>query len=239
VAVARGCGRREAGGLYLEAKLGPGGRPVESFLMDPVKPLPEGFKVHAIGVSFVEHPVTKVVNVVDWVGAEHYPNVADFVEEVRRFGLSRKISRNAPIERLTSDSKILLVHGRAFVANHAEYEPLGWCRTHRHQPKEIMLPPNSHCCSVWWEDVTGGLQVQPDPDFAVDPRMVNRGMPSFSYRALSRPTDVSPAYQPAVFAAFPISQLTVVIDPVGRTHEQTLRAAEKAGMWIKVVQEEE
>ena len=38
----RGCGDRTPGGLYIESGLGPGGVPLEHFLVDPPLPVPDG-----------------------------------------------------------------------------------------------------------------------------------------------------------------------------------------------------
>jgi hypothetical protein len=236
MAVARGCGSRVAGGLYIETVLSQRGRPIEHFLVDPVKPLHPSYRKAKIGTSIVQSVESGQTYVSDWVSGREYPNVADFVEEVRRFGLSRRIARNAPLTRLTEHSKILLIHGRGYVANNAAYQPLERpCPTNLdHAPTS----PEKHCVSLWWDDVTDGVPVSPGEDYALDPRMVERTMPSFSYRARRRPDGVSPSYCPAIFGSFPISRL-VVIRAKNGAHEPALRAAEKVAMFIPVVEEDE
>ncbi|WP_229784041.1 hypothetical protein [Deinococcus sedimenti] len=92
------CGSgRTAGELYLECGLVRGGSPIEDRLMDlPLEVDPVEMGVSAIGISTFtdEHGVTHVL---DWVGADSYPEMADFIEEARRKGVSRKVSRTAPL----------------------------------------------------------------------------------------------------------------------------------------------
>jgi hypothetical protein len=97
--------------------MGPGGRPVEDFLFCPPTRLEElakwtGELAH-LGVKLVQ--VGSVWHIFDWVGSQHYPNVADFVEEVRRFGLSRRLPKTLDFSKLTAESRIFLVHDRAWV----------------------------------------------------------------------------------------------------------------------------
>lgn len=121
VPVARGCGTRVAGGIYAECGTSENGLPVEAFIMDPPEAIPEHLHLAPQGVAWVER--RGVWHLVDWVGSEHYPNVADFIEECRRYGLSRRVPRTAPFERLTPASRILLVHARAIITNGAAYRP--------------------------------------------------------------------------------------------------------------------
>lgn len=202
LAVERGCGRRVRGGLYWECGLGPGGTPVEDFLIDPPTPLPPGLRVSARGVTpLVADGVTHLI---DWVGAEHYPNVADFVEEVRRFGLSRRLPITLDTAALTPASRLLLVHARARVVNAGRYGPFP-CPTGTH------APGTDGCAGVWGEDVEGGT-----PRGGDDPRAVTRTRPSFRYDAWKRPDGVTPDYEPALFASFPASRLVVVAGGDGR-----------------------
>ena len=74
--VPRGCGTRTSGGVYLECGTGYGGRPLEFFLADPPIPLTCDTK---LGVQLIERD--GVVHVLDWIGEQHYPNCADFLEK--------------------------------------------------------------------------------------------------------------------------------------------------------------
>lgn len=92
IPVPRGCGERKQTAVYCEVGMGPGGRPLEDFLICPPQKInPAELGVRPIGVRLVQHQA--VWHTLDWMGSEHYPNVADMVEEVRRFGLSRRLPR--------------------------------------------------------------------------------------------------------------------------------------------------
>jgi hypothetical protein len=121
--VPRGCGERVEGGLYAECGLGERGSPLESFLVDSPLPLPDGLDRRALAnkAQVWEDPRTRVCHLVIWVGAEHYPFVADYVEEVRRYGASRRIGAMVDIERLTPGvSRMIMVHPLARVVNWAD-----------------------------------------------------------------------------------------------------------------------
>lgn len=116
--VPRGCGTRTAGGCYLECGTGYGGRPLEFFLSDPPIPMTCDTKV---GVELIERG--GVVHVMDWIGEQHYPHAADFLEEGRRLGFSRRIPRTLDLSRLTAESRILVVHAHGLVVNHQALRP--------------------------------------------------------------------------------------------------------------------
>lgn len=232
IAVARGCGTREAGALYLEVGLGPGGRPIEDFLVDP----PRAVVAEALGLSPVGVKIMRVPNsdppvyhVFDWVGSKHYPNVADFVEEARRFGISRRISAATDFEKLTEDSRLVLLHSRAIVGNHAAYYEArergaasGWaipCRCPKHLPDHEPNQPAETCAQLWWEDVEGGeapgITMGPTPH----PRATIRRMPSFTYTAMDPPAGVKPRHELGIFATFPVHRIVAVKDRDGGKHE--------------------
>lgn len=116
----RGCGFRAEGGIYLECGLVKDGRPIEHSLFDPPRPL-DGLEVSAQGVHLVKDPQTGVYHVLDWVGQASYPHVADFVEEVRMMGLSRRAAEQTNFELLTKDSTIILIHKDAILDNPGEF----------------------------------------------------------------------------------------------------------------------
>lgn len=248
VPVARGCGKRQQGGIYMECGMSPYGMPVEHFLLDPPVPTDAALNLATQGIDWVERDGTW--HVIDWVGQSHYPNVADFVEEVRRFGLSRRIPKNEDFSRLTTASRIILVHARAILvpATFKRYRPSDdapfTC------PKRVLfkegqkVPPfiKEHesgaphlCAGVWWEDVKGG-----DPDKSVggevDSRFIIRTMPSFRYGARTAPLDVTPEYTAGMFASFPISNLAVVRAADG-SHVEAAAKASRANIPIEEVQE--
>lgn len=222
----RGCGNsRVAGGLYAELPLGPGGRPVEDFLICPPRLL--NFDVPVRGQLPVE--INGTLHLVDWIGSEFYPNVADFVEEVRYMGLSRRIApvlatsrddskpASFVLEKLTRDSRILCVHAHAWLHNYEHYAPFDFLCPRHHESHPHNTPM---CGGVWWWDVTGG-EPAPVPEHVcvvASERLVERSMPSFRYYARTRPDGVEPVYSPAIFAAFPIARFALVAGSHGE-HE--------------------
>ena len=217
IPVLRGCGTRCRGGLYAECGLGPNGSPVEDFLMDP--PVLLDFARLGViprGTHLVER--NGVTHLFDWIGAESYGNVADFIEEVRRFGLSRRLSPKLDFSKLTGATRILLVHSRAYVENFADYaraweytetasvaHPFPRCP--KHKAEHDQEDPPACCVGLYWQDIEGGLKVD-----GASKRTVGVRMPSFSYNAFSRPDGLKPKYLPAVFASFPITRLVAIAD---------------------------
>lgn len=235
-AVKRGCGKRQKGGVYVEVGLaGPGedGVPLESFLVDP--PLPVDLKAMGltpVAVKMVERD--GIWHVFDFVGEKYYPNIADFLEEVRRFGLSRRLPKNIDYSLLTSESKIILVHRKAWIENVRPYYE-DWQTLTEMYWNKCPNSDQSHaddydemCAGVWWQDI--------DPHehkkvpYSGSDRIVEIEMPSFKYTAALKPDDHLPGYDPAIFASFPMHRLAVVDDPEGKTHLDALKAASDAGI---------
>lgn len=113
--VKRGCGTRKKGGVYLECGHSPFGAPVEAFLFDPPLKLgipDEWMKPNRSPQLFEREGVTHVVI---WVGSEFYPNLFDFVEEVRVAGASRRVPSTFDFSKLSSESRMYFVHAHALV----------------------------------------------------------------------------------------------------------------------------
>jgi hypothetical protein len=152
----RGCGTREPGGAYLAVPLGPGGSPVEAFLIDP----PTAVDARALGLAAVGTTMIErdgITHVLDVVGREHYPTVAGFVDEARRLGVSRRISKTAAFWRLTRDSRLLLLHPHALIANAAEFPATGIrcpCEIPEHQAEGF----SDMCARLWWQEPLAGAQ---------------------------------------------------------------------------------
>lgn len=138
----RGCGEREPGGIYLECGVGPGGTPIEAFLFDPPLPLPEGVDLvnkpqlwmrtdpasgEPILDSLTEEPI---YDVLIWVGAEYYPEAADYIEETRHLGASRRLNPQMDIAKLTRQSRMLLAHPHAIIGNWRDLIPPTVCLKH-------------------------------------------------------------------------------------------------------------
>lgn len=145
--VQRGCGTRKMGGVYFESGSGKNGYPLEYFILDRPQLLDAAaLGLSDIGVKLIEDPSTGVYHVLDIVGQEHYPNFADFLEEVRRFGLSRRASLSVEFQKLTAESRILIAHKKAYIRNWPEYM-IG--REHYPRPRWSMGRPDRYfwqCC---------------------------------------------------------------------------------------------
>lgn len=244
--IERGCGYRQQGAVYITCGLAPEGYggPLEDFLLDPPVLVPEHLQVPDRGVTVLERD--GVFHVVDRVGSAHYPNVADFIEETRRFGLSRRLPINFEFEKLTSESRIILCHERAYVGTWSEYraeDPKGpW-----HCPKSVVGPgrpghpeaTDGPCLGIVWEDITEGEVVSVELDGPLAGReIVKRTMPSFEYRGHARPSDSEPEYALAFFMSMPITAIEVVRDRVSNQHESAWQKASAAdGIQVEIVDE--
>jgi len=235
---ARGCGKRKAGGVYIDMGLvpagTPGARPVDDFLIDPPVRVSDQMRddlgVKPVGVTLVD--MNGVTHVIDWVGESFYPNVADYVEEVKHLGLSRRCELAADeYARLTRDSQIILVHPRAWIDQFAALSEAVIVEENDRQDILWHCPKNTHresveaslescCLGLAWCDL-----VDCDEDG-------ERAMPSFSYTGTPHAIfedELTLTYTPAIFAQFPISQLVVVRDSEDpdreeRAHERASRA---------------
>ena len=236
IPVERACGSRKRGGIYAECGLSPFGDPLEAFLVDPPAPVdPPALGLSPIGVTVLDDPASGATHLLDWVGEQHYANPADLLEEVRRFGLSRRLSRTLPFARLDGRSRILLIHRRALVEDTSAYAA-DWrtpCPKRLPEHADPAAAP-SLCASVWWEDVQGGEPFQQEDGGAQDPRLVRRTLPSLRYVARCTPPGNTPRYQPAIFASFPLSRLVVIEDPEGQTHAAALATASAAQVPVEI-----
>ena len=120
----RGCGTRSAGGLYAVCATSPCGRPLEEFVIDPPIPWDAGpFQ----GIQLREREDgSGIWDLIDWVGATHYPTVPDFVEEGRHMGFSTKIPVNKNLDYGLLEpyaSRMIYVHTRVFPLCSYELQP--------------------------------------------------------------------------------------------------------------------
>jgi hypothetical protein len=217
----RGCGYRLAGGLYAETLLGATGNPVEDFLVDPPLPInPAAYGLAPVGTTTFERDGARYL--LDWVGETHYPNVADFIEETRALGLSRRIGAGVTLTNFQPGrSRILLVHRKAILDSPASFLRT-WC------PKQI--DDHEHnalasCAGLWWHDVVGAVDEVRTLPCGVSYRIRNPAL-----------TPVEQHYSPGVFASFPITQLAIVRDPRGHRHEPVQRRLDAAQLPYTVVE---
>jgi hypothetical protein len=118
----RGCGKRKPGGVYICTKLSPYGVPLEEFIIDP----PELYEGEKFRVPIIlERNGTN--HLLFWVGKEFYPFPSDFIEEVRRFGASKRVPVEFPIQKLSVGSLMFFVHALAIIKNHDVLPPPPLC----------------------------------------------------------------------------------------------------------------
>jgi len=226
---ARGCGFRVKGGVYIETRLSPYGQPIENFLIDS----PQVLDTQALGIR--PRGMTPLLrdgttHLFDWVGSDGYPNVADFIEEARHKGISRRVLPSL-VADLTPDSRLLLIHPRAHVHNALDFwhaldasgrlnlvkcpahmrgddtnhpEIVSWALN---SPDEL---PQPWCLGACYHDVigksVGGESKHPD--------IVQATVGDVTYQAHARPAMAEHVkYVPALFAAFPITNIAIIKDP--------------------------
>jgi len=236
--VERGCGVREPGGIYAVTLLGPNGRPLNEFLFDPPISLGD-LAIAPRGVTILERPDgSGVFDVYDWVGENGYPNVADMVEEIRRFGMSRRLGKSLDFSLLTPASLHFLIHPRAIITNAEDFYDvleIEWRDYGNAHPFTCMCDRKAHasypyvdadyntretCASLWYDDVTKG-EVSYDP--ADYPRTVTRKSGSTTYTARHAPHDFTPTYAPGIFVRLPIHRLEVVAGDDGEDDAAHIR----------------
>ncbi len=232
----RQCGYRKKGGVYLAVPTSEDGAPIEYFLVDPPQPVeldalgiaPRG--VHLIGKEGVWH-------VFDVIGQDSYPNVCDVIEEARWLGVSRRCELH-DYSRLTRESRLVLIHQRAYIRNFAEY-PMHFSEQ---EAGDFRCPRKLHlitdlkemCAGLWRHDVVEGVERD-----EVDQREPHRRRLECGavYPCYGQPVEITPDYQYAIFAILPIGQIEVIEDPDDRTHEEKIERAGKSQLPVSLVQE--
>jgi len=248
-AVRRGCGVRQQGGAYAETGLSSNGLPLEAFLIDPpIRVDAEAIGLTAVGVKLMARADGSATDVWDIVGTEHYHNVADFLEEVRRFGMSRRLPATLDFGRLGPGSRHVVLHARGLLANWRDLAPeraqecprvaanrslIVRGATQETADRYCPVPPTHElpfpehqtmCCGLWWDDVAGGAPAEGRAD-----RLTSRSMPSFTYAARRIAPDVARDYRLAIVASLPITRIAVIRADDGR-HEPVVTAAAKSAL---------
>ena len=232
----RQCGYRKKGGVYLTVPTSEDGAPLEMFLLDPPQPV----ELNALGITQRGvHLIKKegVWHVFDVVGQDSYPNVSDVIEEARWLGVSRRCEL-LDYSRLTKESRLVLIHQRAHIKNYVEYLK----HFTRQEIDDFRCPYKHHridnldemCAGLWWHDVSEGVEL--DEERPRDP--VSRKLEcGASYRCYGQPAEVTPEYQYAIFAIFPIGQIEVIEDPDDRTHEKKIERIRRSELPVSLVKE--
>ena|GEM_PF-849974 len=259
--VARGCGSREPGGAYLVCGLGPEGEPIERFIIDPPRIVdPEALGIAPQGITlYTGAPEGRDAHLVDWVGEKHYPNVADFVEEVAHFGSSRRIPSTFDFSQLGLRSKHVLVHARAAVTPAsaivfaglpevpAVSRPSTLQRALARQGRancpflaaHEMGEPMQTCAAWWWEWLQPKTVVFASDLEAMERQCTRldyapRNLPALTYAGYALPDrDVwKPDWRPAAFMALPVHRIEVVRDPLEGAHELVVKRARKSALQV-------
>jgi hypothetical protein len=227
--IVRGCGKRKQGGVYLECGMSDDprfGKPLEYFLVDPPKAFEPDIK---LGVELVEGQDGHT-HIIDWIGSEHYPFATDFLEEVRRFGLSRRVSPHLDYSRLSVGSKIIIVHAKGKLKNPNlnEFMPGDYLPdvTALKTPYDRLNPETCHCghherfgtvehMASFYEDscIRHLWSFAPATKTQTLGRetLYFRDCPSFSYRVYPpMPSCPEPQYESATIAIFPVTNISVI-----------------------------
>jgi hypothetical protein len=242
--IGRACGRRIRGGVYAETRLSEDGLPIEYFIVDPPAPIDPGqLGLAAVGVKLIEINVANakrsliskpalpacdgIHHIFDVVGQEFYPYPADYVEETRRLGASRRLPANLDFSRLGPGSRLMLIHARAVIENFSAYPQPPQVECPKGIEAHALCPLPEMCAGLWWHD----LPDQPD-DSGLVLRQIEGGT---QYRGYPRPEGLAPIYQHGVFLSLPISNLAVIKG--GEATERNFRAASASGLPVFLEQE--
>ncbi len=226
---ARLCGHgRTAGEVYVECGPRISGIPLRDLLVDlPQLVDAEEWGVSPIGMKAFQ--LDGVTHLLDWVGESHYPEVADFIEEAVRGGLSRKVSHTGPIGELTSESCLYLLHPRALITNAAALPaPAGFtCPCGKgHVPAQG--------CLGWAWHAEPNVSVDPDAPGGPARRRLAQGA---AYPVMTPSVPRHAEYALALFLVAPITNLTVIQSPDAATMAERLAAAQKSGIPVFIADE--
>ena len=220
----RACGKRAAGGVYAETGLSEDGMLIEAFLVDPPQPIDmTALGLAAVGVKLIE--IDGVWHVLDVVGQAYYPYPADYVEETRRMGASRRLPANLDYTRLSAESKLVLIHQKAIIVNYSDY-PFPECPRGLVQHQEAPLP-GSMCAGLWWHDLPGDADEQG--------RLLRVIKGGTHYWGHARPQGVRPEYRHGTFLILPITNLAVIKG--GEATQANYEAASRSGLPVSLEDE--
>ena len=230
----RGCGRRVPGGTYLVCSTSPFGLPVEYFVVDP----PVSVDIEPFR-SPILHQENGTCHVIIWIGEKFYPSAVDFIEEARMQGVSRKVPSGFPFEKLTENSKMILIHPRATSENFIDLVkgkklPLHKCKHYNkstRKPQPIPPHENYKAFCFWHLYYT----------LAKDKTQPQRRIGSTQYRVpfCKEIAEVIDRinYKPAVFATFPIHKIEHIRDRDGRVNPEFIKKAQKIKIPVEIVDE--
>jgi hypothetical protein len=189
-----------------------------------------------------------LTHLVDWIGENNYPSVADFIEETRLLGMSRKLSPKMDYSRLTPGSRHMMIHPRAHIVKFKDYFKAEAEFSEGANLKACPQGLPNHfqermCARLFWQDIYGGEPLG-DPR---DPREVRKQLPCKAvYSGLTSLYDEgrkkeskAGRYKPAFFLWLPIQLIGVIAAPSNREKEkQAVAAAKKAHIPVRIIEEE-
>ena len=218
----RGCGAREEGGLYACVSTSIFGRPIEEFIIDPARE----WKGNCFRAPIL-YEGQAACHLLIWIGAEFYPFVPDFVEEARVMGVSRRIPKGFPIEKLAShESRMFLIHPQAIPMFEYQIPPSEMC----------LKSGEEHLCTfdLWPLSATESNGKHEVVDCGEE-NILRVVTPSISY-AILKPIKV-PREQPYLVGAFAAFYLTHLeyIDKEGKAPKDLVERTEKVGFDLLVL----
>jgi len=210
---ARQCGPgRQEGHIYAECGFSSQGAPIERFLIDhPQAVNPAQLGLNAQGVSLIER--TGVWHIVDLIGAMHYPHPADFIEEARAIGISRKIPRTADFNKLTAQSTLILIHPTGKVTNAAALAG---------HTQQFSCPCSKPHCAA---EPCAGYHWWTAPADVGQTRHLKRTKYTVHALDVLAPT---PTFTAAYIMAVPISNLSVIRNKSGQVNQDSLGRAQQS-----------
>lgn len=222
--------------------MGKNGQPVEYFLFDPPMALPEGIRAEDLinKATLWQHPDSEVWHVLLWIGKEYYPYLPDYVEEVRRFGVSRKVSSMLDFSKLTPNaSMMIMAHPHARLESWMDRQRPDRCRKliagHARADKEVAGP----CLFKCWDLVPAEAGTP-----ATDLEALGEEFAGAYQRTVAattytyKPTgESSQGLVAGLFGAFPIHGISLVRGADGTVNEEKAAKLEKSSMPWEVADE--
>lgn len=226
----RGCGYKQDGGLYACVGLSEHGTPIEEFVVDPPR-LWQGGAFRAPEISTRSNGINDMVM---YVGESHYATIPDYIEEVIRMGVSKRIPEDFPVEALTPGrSRIILVHAKA--RPNFLFECLG---TSPH----CKQPDTPHPCTFNLWPLAGLDAIERGSGKQEDSGKITVTIPSCSYTvtppAVLPEVKVSDSslYDAGVFLALPLSHFEVC--SIKANPDKQVARVRSANWHVRVVDEE-
>ncbi len=190
----RGCGKRKPGGVYICTKLSTHGAPLEEFIIDPPGAY-EGEKFR-VPIIFEKNGMNHLLF---WVGKEFYPFPSDFIEEVRRFGASKRVPVEFPIQKLSAGSLMFFVHSLAIIKNHDVLPPPPLCPKHL----ESHLSNETYCLGHSYQVAAANYEGR-------------RTVGDTVYDVKPAQTELSLEFEPGMFLRLPVTDIDHVVYKDGK-----------------------